>query len=375
MFKSKINLKTQNIRRVLIIRLSALGDIALNLPLLAALKAKGYYVGWVTQEDYAAILQDHPQLDQLYLIPWRKWQSPKVSLWQAVKAYFKIVKRLREDRYDLVIDAQGLFKSWIFTINANIPWHITTNDAREGATWLATHLVDLARDHHAKAVSLPKKFLSLLEPLGIFLGNNLNASECYPQLPTVNISTAFNDLHKPLVVIAPCTTRANKFWAQQNWLALIKKLPETWQLVFTGQSKDLEYLQKLARPQDMVLAGQTTLQELMGLMKLSQLVITVDSGSAHLAWALQKPKVIVIYTSTSCRTYDLDVAPIMQQHTDTLASWHQDNYWTFLDSHLPCQPCEKKRCPLAVDPPCCAYPREAEIIASVALQLVHLANP
>ncbi|RMS39539.1 Lipopolysaccharide heptosyltransferase I, partial [Pseudomonas coronafaciens pv. garcae] len=103
------------ILRVLLIKTSSLGDVIHALPALtdAARALPGIRFDWVVEEGFAEIPGWHPAVDTVIPVAIRRWRK---NLWQTVRSgeWRRFKQRVREQRYDLVIDAQGLFKSaWL----------------------------------------------------------------------------------------------------------------------------------------------------------------------------------------------------------------------------------------------------------------------
>lgn len=101
-------------RRVLIVRLGAIGDVARVLPMLAGLKRRfpDAEVDWVVQDKAADLLRGHPQIARLFVIPFRHWRaalSPEA---------WRLRARMRERGYDLVLDFQGMIKGAIWALAA-----------------------------------------------------------------------------------------------------------------------------------------------------------------------------------------------------------------------------------------------------------------
>lgn len=350
-------------KRILIVRLSALGDISLTLPLLPLLKAKGYFVGWVIQQQNLELIRNHPLVDQIHPVPWKKWKTKECNWLQIWREYRQIIQQIRQYNYQIVIDAQGLFKSWIFAVNSGAIYHITDRQAREGATLFATHLVDLHRDRKAKTLHLPHIFLNYLTPLNIRVDPHQPLIVSLPATPP-DAQRKINQLLQnrsadqgPLVVIAPTTTWPTKHWRIDHWRKLIEQLPDNWQIIFTGDQASLPTIQNIARPQDLVLAGKTSITELIAIFRKSQLVISLDSGSTHLAWATQQPKILAIYCATNRVIYS--------------KSSQQDHYRTLAGNNLPCQPCCRRTCNLTgrSHNACTNYPSVTQVLTA-ALELM-----
>jgi len=138
--------------RVLIIKTSSLGDVVHTLPALtdAARAIPGIRFDWVVEEGFAEIPAWHPAVSQVLPVAIRRWRKHPLRTWRSGEwARFK--QRLRETRYDLVIDAQGLLKSAWLTRYVSAPVAgLDRDSAREP---LASRFYDrryaVAKDQHA----------------------------------------------------------------------------------------------------------------------------------------------------------------------------------------------------------------------------------
>lgn len=111
-------------RRILIVRLSALGDIIHGLTLLTALRQclPDATIGWLCEPAGAQLLEGHPLLDRLHVAPRRNW---KLKRWRAFGTAFASLRReLKGAAYDVSIDLQGLSKSAMWPWLVGIPRRI-----------------------------------------------------------------------------------------------------------------------------------------------------------------------------------------------------------------------------------------------------------
>ena len=99
------------IRRILIVKLSSIGDVIHTLPCLAAIEKRLPFarVDWVVEDVAANLLDGHPQLFHLYTIPKKRWRSSGMSIFASEIIPF--FRELRQQHYDVAIDFQGLTKS------------------------------------------------------------------------------------------------------------------------------------------------------------------------------------------------------------------------------------------------------------------------
>lgn len=338
-----------NKKKALIIRLSALGDVIFNLPLANVLKSNGFDVHWITSEKGFDIINKNPLVDNAILAPVEKWK--KQNFIKNVIEYFKLIKKLRSEKYDIAIDTQLLLKSAIWTALCGAKRKIVSKSAREFAHLAGNEIIeklDYSYDTHAT-----KRYLKFTEHLGI------DSQEIIAKLPEsspeviekINNLTKDLDYSKPIIGIAPATTWDTKHWNKDNWKLLIKELEKNYTLIFTGTNKDLSLIEYISENKHTSVAGKTNILELAELFKRCDLVISLDSGSTHLAWACEKPKIVSIFCSTPIGFY----APIGAN----------DKYLA-LSGNLACQPCHKKHCKLALTEKGCTYlPEVKEVLKSV----------
>jgi heptosyltransferase-1 len=134
-----MNQSTQNI---LIIKPSALGDIVLALPALHALRThfKQAHIAWLVRPEFAPLLRDHPELNEVILFDRKNLNTPKQVI--------ALVRTLRTHRFDQVFDFQGLFRSAFFARASGSRQRYGMAGARECAPWFYTHRVKPDTDNH-----------------------------------------------------------------------------------------------------------------------------------------------------------------------------------------------------------------------------------
>ena len=336
-------------KKILIIRLSALGDVIFNLPLASILKKNGYEVHWLTSEKGFDIVNNNPLVDKAILAPVEKWK--KQNIFNRILEYIKIINFLRSQKYDIAIDTQLLLKSAVWTAFCGARRRIVSKSAREFAHLAGNEIIEkLSYDYNTHAT---KRYLKFSEYLGV------ESNEIIAKLPPssektiekINELTKDLDKTKPIIGIAPATTWATKHWNKDNWKELIKNLENDYNIVFTGTKKDLELIKYISNDNHLNIAGQTNLLELAEFFRRCDLVISLDSGSTHLAWACEKPKIVSIFCATPKGFY----APV-----------GENNKHIALSGDLICQPCHKKHCPIAETTRGCTYlPKVEEVYQAV----------
>lgn len=134
---------------LLIIRLSSMGDVIHTLPALRALRATfpGATIGWVVEDGHASLLSGLSEIDRLYLLPRKKARGP----WgERLRVIRDLKGRLREVRWDLAIDFQGLWKSWLVARWSGAKRIAGCSPSPERTHWLYTDPIRLpSMDRHA----------------------------------------------------------------------------------------------------------------------------------------------------------------------------------------------------------------------------------
>src|SRR6188472_1937766 len=96
--------------RLLIVRLSAMGDVIHALPLAENARAAGHTVGWVVERPFAGLLAGHPAIETVFVADTRRWRSRLLSS-DTRREVAALRREISAFRADAVVDAQGLWKS------------------------------------------------------------------------------------------------------------------------------------------------------------------------------------------------------------------------------------------------------------------------
>jgi heptosyltransferase-1 len=328
-------------RRILIVRLSALGDIVMASGLIPALKAlhPEAELSWVCEAGCVPLLRHNPRLKQVIVWPRAEWTAllkarRYLALWREVRAFRA---RLRGERFDLVLDGQGLLKSGLIAWFTGAPRRISII-AREGSHRLV-HEVVTPPPGADPVMGSEYRYLAryLGAPAGSFVHDLAVGQEPLARAQAA-LQAALQDalkealLHspavadRPLVILAPFTTRPQKHWVESNWSELADRLlSQGLQPVVLGGPADREAAQRIAagRPGVLDFAGRLKLDESVALISKAQLLIGVDTGLTHMGSALRVPTV-VLFGST--RPYREGPTPRTR----------------ILYDALPCSPCRRR---------------------------------
>ncbi|MDB5969474.1 MAG: Heptosyltransferase [Hydrocarboniphaga sp.] len=298
--------------RILIVRLSALGDIVFATSLLAGLRAAWpqAHIAWLVQAGFAGILHSDPRLDELIRVAADTIKSP-AALW-------RLRAGLKRRAFDWVIDAQGLAKSRLLAAMA--PGARVGFDSKEPLGFLLKHRV--AKGGDIRDIASEYRYLAQVlsgqpapPPRLIVAGAARDAAVA---------ALAEHGLRPGYVALCPFTTRPQKHWMEDYWPQLAGLLDGR-QLAIFGGPADAQAAARIgsAAPVPVVnLAGKTRLDQLPAYLQQAGVVIGVDTGLTHIGVAVQRP-VVALFGST---------CPYLQGAESPL---------TVLYDALACSPCKR----------------------------------
>lgn len=278
-------MRHDNARRILITRLSHIGDCILTMPVLNALRARfpKAFIGWVVESSAAPLLRKHEALDELIVVRRGWWKSPS-SVW-------RIRQKLRQHKFDTAIDPQGLTKSallgWLSGATTRIGF--AGQEGRELSRWLNNRLVARTKMH------VVDRSLELLQPLGIERPN------VQFRVPIDDISQTMADgylrqqaLAGGFAIVNPGAGWDSRLWPAEKYghvaryLGTKMSLPSV--VVWAGEKERQMAEQIVAGSAGHGrLAPRTSLLELASLLKRARLYVGSDTGPMHLSVAVGTP--------------------------------------------------------------------------------------
>lgn len=289
--------------RILIIRLSAIGDVVMASGIISAIRSvhPNAYIAWLVEPMVADLLRDNDQLDEVII-----WQRPEwKKLWrqrkygQVLKALRVCVRRLRDEQFDIALDMQGLLKSGFWAFASGAKRRIGLG-SKEGSQWLMTETVPRPADDPR----ISSEYIQLAEHLGA------SASRFQMALPIpmerkngVSEQAQALGLEDGKPVLAACvyTTRPQKHWFDDYWCRLFQLAhSEGWQIIVLGGPGDAQKADALIAQSAVPainLCGKTRLLEAAEYIDRSDLLIGVDTGLTHMGIAKNTPT-IALFGST-----------------------------------------------------------------------------
>jgi heptosyltransferase-1 len=332
---------------ILIVKLSAIGDVVHTLPALAALR-KRYpraSITWVIEEAAADLITDHPHLDQVLVSFRKRWlRDLKKGHLKTFSEIRHFIKELRSRRYDLVIDFHGLLKSSLIVFLASAERKVGFDSMQEMSCLFINEKVP--EDMNKHAVDRYLDLVRYLDNKELVLpgGGNFQApvvtDDCKEKvefvIPVFEAQEKWitqlleaNGVKGKFVALNPIALWRTKLWDVDGFARLCDRIVEGLKLpvVFTGtQKKDILPIQARMSVPSVNLAGETSLRELACLYRRAALVITTDSGPMHIAAAMGIPVVALFGPTDAKRT-----GPYGKRHR-------------VVSVDIRCRPCFKKKC-------------------------------
>ncbi len=328
-------------KNVLIIRLSAIGDVLRTLPAVNAWRERypETRFTWLVEPAAASVLEGHVALDRILIFERGLFngflRSPK-RLLSGLSSLFRLLGELRSGNFDLVVDFHGIFKSGLFAWLSGVPERVgfARPDAKEGSHRFYTH--------HFKPVnsSLNRvaRALAFVEFLGVQVGEPVSY-----QLPVTaahheRAAESLAGLEKleaggPIIALHPGSSpkTAYKRWHQNGYVGLINALVEKLgaRVILTwgpGERETVELIAGNLRVPVVVAKKTSSLLELAAIFAACDLYVGGDTGPMHLAVAVDTP-VVAIFGPTHPQVNAPYGAP-----------------YSIVRHPLPCSPCRKRSC-------------------------------
>jgi 3-deoxy-D-manno-octulosonic-acid transferase/heptosyltransferase-1 len=316
---------------ILIVKLSAIGDVIHTLPSLNAL-CRLYpdaHITWVIEEAAADLIKNHPYLEEVLVSRRKRWSKDIRSgrLGNALREINSFIKTLRQRHYDLVIDFQGLFKSSMIVFLSRGERKLGYDSLQELSGLFLNEKIPEDMNKHAvdRYLDFPRYLGAKIENVEFILPPNKEA-----QANVRILLDKYNLQDKKFIAINPIALWETKLWNNEKFARLADLINDNLQMkvVFTGSEKEtLDKITSSTNKEIINLGGQTSLPELACLYQQARIVISTDSGPMHLAAAVGTPVIALFGPTDPART-----GPYGFGHT-------------IIKTELPCSPCFLKKCP------------------------------
>ena len=328
--------------RILIIKLSSLGDLFHALPVVHNLKVGlNAEIDWVTNSAYIDLVRCFDDVNNVIGFPRHDFMSN----------FSKFKTELRAKEYDIIVDLQGLLKSALTARLARGKRRIGPSFHREGSRLFYNSVAgECDRTRHAVTENLdiikhlqleeipPEFHVTFSKPISDDLFDDIERPGIGDRRPEVGDQRGSTSDQlpgasdqRPKVAICPASRWITKNWPIDRFAAVAKKLQESHNVAITllGGPDDIEACRIIEEGLDAPcrnLAGKTSIVEMGGILQSMDLLIANDSGPSHMAAAVDTPTLVIFGPTNPDRT-----RPFGDIHT-------------VLKTSYPCQPCHNRTC-------------------------------
>lgn len=314
--------------RVLLVKMSSLGDLIHVFPAITELITQypTLTIDWVVEEAFAAVPAWHPAVKQIIPIALRRWRK---NIWQSRYEIKAFLKQLRQTRYDVIIDAQGLIKSAVVAKLAQGKsihgFDVAT--LRESVARFAYH-----KTHPTPQIHVVNQYKALFAQAMGYVQN-----DCIQYAVNLPIK---HYVQQPYIFCFHGTTWDTKHWPVAYWQTFIEAMKTTgYKLIFPwGSAIERERALSLQAAHTHVeVLPKQSLTDLVQFIRGAVACLSVDTGLGHIAAACDVPTVFLFGPTDGAR-----VGGLSQKQVNLQATYE-------------CVPCHKKSCLFAdthAFPPC-----------------------
>jgi heptosyltransferase-1 len=312
--------------RILLVKLSSLGDVLHNLPIVWDLRKRlpNAQIDWIVEEGYVHLLdplkttKTFRGIDRIIPVAFRRWRKNLFSL-RAWREFFAMRKLLQATTYDAVLETQGLLKSALvcaLTKKSNNVVVAGLGNATEHSGY-----EPMARMFYNQSVYVPVKCHAIDRSRWVMCSafdwplfdRRSESPFFYPTIFVEQLAPlAFEGLRKqpngvavPYVVCFHSTARAAKRWPTEHWVELGKALSsQGYQVIFPWGSPEEMKISALMASQvpGAIVPRAFSIDEAYRLVVYAALTIGVDTGLTHLAAVLGKPTIEIYCDSPRWKT-------------------------------------------------------------------------
>ncbi len=315
---------------ILIVKLSAIGDVIHTLPSLAALRRlyPDANITWVVEEAAADLITHHPYLNSVLVSRRKSWSRDLLrgKFKDSLYGIKNFIKCLQQKNYDLVIDFHGLLKSSVIVYLSRGKRKLGYDSWQELSGLFLNEKIPEDMEKHAvdRYLDFPRYLGAKIDQVEFTLPSNKKAEE-----KVLCLLREHNLEDKIFIAVNPVAYWETKLWDNEKFAYLADLINNklSVKVVFTGSEKDsIEKITSIMNTEGVNFGGKTTLLDLAYLYKKACMLITTDSGPMHLAAAIGTPVVALFGPTDPVRT-----GPYGAGHA-------------IVRTGLSCSPCFLKKC-------------------------------
>lgn len=271
--------------RVLVVKTSSMGDVVHALPAVSDLchARPGIQVDWLVEAPFSAIPSLHPGVQRVLPLAWRKWRK---RLWSAESraAIAALRLELKRERYDLVLDLQGLLKSALWALQAHGP--VAGYDR-------ASIREPLAALFYRQRAAVPRSLQAVERNRRLMAAHMGYAMPGTAPDFGIRAPAGAWQVGAPSAVLIPCASRIEKLWPEAHWTALGLRLVAAGltPVVVWGSEDERLRAERIAAGCAGRVPPFLKVADMAAVLGQARQVIGLDTGFSHLAAAFGQPTI------------------------------------------------------------------------------------
>ena len=295
--------------KIAIVKLSALGDIVNAMVVLQFIKKNNpkIKIDWVVEKAYKELLSNNPNVNKVHTVNFKLAKQKK-----SLPIFFKEIKKIRQfGKFDIVIDMQGLIKSAFVSrmISSEVTVGFHRSSSRESISsifYSHKFKMDYKENIICRNLSLVANSLNFT-----FKGNEIQNKDPFLYPSKKYIPSSFSKSMKNIVLI-PGASHPCKCYPVEGYIKVIKKIDANFIIIWGSDSEKLTAKKIKKLYPSVNISKKLSLDELISLIKQSDLIIGSDTGPSHIAWGLNVPSVILFGCTPGYRnTYETKLNKII----------------------------------------------------------------
>ena len=274
--------------RIAIVKVSALGDIVHAMIVLQFIKKynREILIDWIVEDSYKDLLAFHPDINKIHIVNLKKAKKKKSLLLLIAE----LVKLSKLEKYDIVIDMQGLLKSAI--IASVIPSNKTIGFDKDSIRERFASLFYSEKFQYSYTKNIIERHLKLIE---FALGFRINKKQIQQKLPFLFSSKSQLDFELSLVkkniLLIPGASYNTKCYPVSKFAELANLIEANFLILWGNQKEKLLANQIKELSPNMSICHKLSIDSLILLISKVDLVIGSDTGPTHMAVALNIPSI------------------------------------------------------------------------------------
>lgn len=300
----------EDIERIAIVKLSAMGDIIHTMVVLQFIKY--YYpniiIDWFVEEAFSEVLGFNPDIDNVYKVNLKKIKKNKFEIFNQIS----LIRKYSKNNYDLVIDAQGLIKSSLVSrlLGKNVIGFNKESTRERFASFFYDKKVNIAYNKN-----IVDRNIKLIEEA---FDINISKTDLFNKKPFLFFNDESNKINKYInkdkknILLVIGASWKSKMYSTEKFIRIVNKLDENF-LILWGSKEEETLANEIKLKSKAVIVEKLDLNELKNLISSVDIILGNDTGPSHMAWGMNIPSLILFGNTPGYRnTYETDINKYIQ---------------------------------------------------------------